>query len=137
MEIENYCHEADQAQVEGEANQRVGEQLEGAADPGIAIYKDWESITMHMNYVASEEGTRKGKLLMDDKEFPRGGSRIVKKCVNKECKFRMMARKQNGGYIVDKEWSDTLHYTLSDDGMRGVCSIRAKATVVRGSLYPY
>jgi hypothetical protein len=71
--------------VEGEANRRVGEQLEGAADPGIATHKDWQSITMHMNYVAIEEGTRKGRLLMDDKEFPRGGSRIVKKCVNKEC----------------------------------------------------
>lgn len=49
----------------------------------------------------------------------------------------MMAQKKNGGYIVDEDWSDALHYTLSENGMRGVCSIRAKATaVVRGTLYP-
>lgn len=74
MDIESHCHETDQVQVEGEANQKVG-----AADPGITIYKDWESVTKHMNFVASKEGTRKGKLLMDDKRLPRGGSRIIKK----------------------------------------------------------
>jgi hypothetical protein len=138
MEVESQCHEA--YHVDEEADEVDDDEETGALtevnSPKVAVYEDWDSTLAYMTSVASEGGTRRGKLLSGDKDFKRGGSRIVKKCVNPDCKFRMMARKQKGGYVIDAEWCETRHYTLSDDGMIGICINRAKATVVRTVLCP-
>jgi hypothetical protein len=101
----------------------------------VIVYKDAALIRAHMQNVASEKGERMGKLLKNDKAFPRSGNRIVKRCINTECNFRMMARKCVRGYTIDEQWSETQHYTLSHDGMRGICSNRAMAAMVRTIMY--
>jgi hypothetical protein len=45
----------------------------------------------------------------------------------------MMARKCVRGYTIDEQWSETQHYTLSHDDMRGICS--TMAAMVRAIMY--
>jgi hypothetical protein len=129
MEIE--LHEANQVPVNEETDQ-----VESGSDKKVVIiYKDAALLRAHMQDIASEKGARRGKLLKHHKDFPRGGNRIVKRCINSECNFQMMARKCARGCTIDEEWSETHHYTLSHNGLRGVCSNRAMATMVRAIIY--
>jgi hypothetical protein len=132
MEIDR--HEANQVEAAADQVEAAANQVEsGDTKQVVTVYKDAALIRVHMQDVASEKGARRGKLLQTDKAFPRSSNRIVKRCINTDCNFRMMARKCLKGYTIDEEWSETQHYTLSHDGMRGVCCW-AMATMVRALL---
>jgi hypothetical protein len=76
MEVESQCHEADHMVEADEVDDdEETEALTEVNCPKVTVYDNWDSTRAYMTSVASEGGTRRGKLLSGDKDFKRGGSR--------------------------------------------------------------